>query len=341
MSVEDLVLVVGDINLDAILRVAEYPPLGEDSIVESAVIGPGGGAANAACVLAKLGLHPRLLARAGADPFGDLAVHAVQAVGVDVSAIERDPQRQTGMIVVPVVPGGERTMFSSRGANPAFSLSDLTRDTLQGVKAVHLTGYAFLASPQRDAAWRIAELAHEMGIPLAMDLNLEAARRYPAEMRRLAGMLEICTLGAADGEALYGTPQPESIAHSQLELGTKIVAVKLGARGAYLAEGSGGARVMIPAFRVASVDATGAGDAFSAGLLYGRLYGLDLPACGILAGVLGALATTVWGGGPALPGKAETKALLEELMGMEANAEWVPAMRKAQAASCYPGSDAE
>jgi sugar/nucleoside kinase (ribokinase family) len=328
MSAEDLVLVVGDINLDAILRVAEYPPLGEDSIVESAVIGPGGGAANAACVLAKLGLHPRLLARAGSDPFGDLAVQAVQAAGVDVSAVERDPQRQTGMIVVPVVPGGERTMFSSRGANPAFSLTNLTRDTLQGVKAVQLTGYAFLASPQRDAAWRLAELAHEMGIPLAMDLNLEAARRYPAEMRRLAGMLEICTLGAADGEALYGTAQPESIARSQLELGTLLVAVKLGARGAYLAEAKTGARMTLPAIRVASVDATGAGDAFSAGLLFARLRGLGLPACGLLAGVMGALATTVWGGGPALPGKPEAREMLETLTGMESYGEYIPALKR-------------
>jgi sugar/nucleoside kinase (ribokinase family) len=341
MSADDLVLVLGDINLDAILRVAEYPPLGEDSIVESAVIGPGGGAANAACVLAKLGLYPRLLARAGSDPFGDLAVHEVQAAGVDVSAVERDSQRQTGMIVVPVVPGGERTMFSSRGANPAFSLTSLTHDMLQGVKAVQLTGYAFLASPQRDAAWRVAELAHEMGIPLALDLNLEAARRYPAEMRRLARMLDICTLGSADGEALYGTYQPESIAHSQLELGTRLVAVKLGARGAYLAEAGAGAPVTIPAFRVASVDATGAGDAFSAGLLFARLHRLDLQAGGILAGIMGALATTVWGGGPALPGKVEAVGYLDEMMGMEAYAELVPAMQRAQAALRYPGPDAE
>jgi ribokinase len=314
VSSEDLVLVVGDINLDAILRVAEYPPLGEDSIVESAVIGPGGGAANAACVLAKLGLHPRLLACAGSDPFGDLALQALEAAGVDTSAVERDPLRQTGIIVVPVVPGGERTMFSARGANPGFSLAGLSREMLQGVRAVQLTGYAFLASPQRDAAWRLAEMAHEMGIPLAMDLNLEAARRYPDEMRRLAGMLDVCTLGPADGEALYGSERPESIAHSQLELGSRFVAVKLGARGAYLAERETGAEVTLPALHVSSVDATGAGDSFSAGLLFARLRGLDLPSCGLLAGVMGALATTVWGGGPALPGKSEAIDLLKSLL---------------------------
>ena len=44
MSAEDLVLLLGDINLDAVLRVADYPSLGEDSVVEAASIGPGGGA---------------------------------------------------------------------------------------------------------------------------------------------------------------------------------------------------------------------------------------------------------------------------------------------------------
>jgi ribokinase len=43
------------------------------------------------------------------------------------------------------------------------------------------------------------------------------------------------------------------------------VVVKLGAKGAYMA--GGGARKLIPAFRVKSLDTTGAGDAFDAGFL--------------------------------------------------------------------------
>jgi ribokinase len=312
MSAEDLVLLLGDINLDAVLRVADYPSLGEDSVVEAASIGPGGGAANTACVLAKLGMRPRLLARAGTDLFGELALGAIQSVGVDVSAVERDPDRQTGMIVVPVVPGGERTMFSYRGANQSLRMPGMSQADFQGVKALHLTGYAFFAPPQRETAWRAIELAHQEGVPISLDLNLEAAQKHPEEIRRLAGMLEICTLGVADGEALYGTRQPNEIAHSQLSLGTKVVAVKLGAQGALLAGASGGVQVSIPAFPVTSVDATGAGDAFSAGVLYGSIRRLDLEAAGVLAGALGALATTVWGGGPALPGKAEAVGLLEK-----------------------------
>jgi ribokinase len=73
----------------------------------------------------------------------------------------------------------------------------------------------------------------------------------------------------------------------------------------------GGALWQLPAFPAQVVDTTGAGDAFSAGLIYARLHGLGDPAAGLLANALGSLATQVLGAGLALPGKAEARRLLE------------------------------
>ncbi|HEY3345547.1 MAG TPA: carbohydrate kinase family protein [Anaerolineaceae bacterium] len=310
MSAGDLVLLVGDINTDVVLHLEEgFPPPGGDSLVRDAYIGPGGGMANTACVLAKLGLHPRLIARVGTDVFAEAALNAYREAGVDLSAIERDPRLRTGLIFIPVLPGGERTMFSYRGANSELRLAGLDRDAFRDVKYLQLSGYDFLISPQREATWKAVHLARELEIPIALDLTLDAVRYAPADIRRLAGLLDVCVLGIEDGAAYIGTDDPATIAHSLLEQGVRLAAVKLGARGAYLADRHSG--VEIPAFRVGAVDTTGAGDAFNAGVVFGRINRMDPLSTGILAVALGALATTVSGAGPGLPGKSEAIALLE------------------------------
>jgi ribokinase len=63
------------------------------------------------------------------------------------------------------------------------------------------------------------------------------------------------------------------------------------------------------------MDATGAGDAFSAGLIFGYLNRISLPAAGVLANALGALAVQVLGAGSALPERDEVRKLLGSHLG--------------------------
>ena len=73
----------------------------------------------------------------------------------------------------------------------------------------------------------------------------------------------------------------------------------------------------IPAFQVPAVDTTGAGDAFSAGFLFGYLHQWDACLCGTLANAVGALATTVYGAGVDLPGRFELMQLLQTASTLE------------------------
>lgn len=82
-----------------------------------------------------------------------------------------------------------------------------------------------------------------------------------------------------------------------------MIGLKFGKQGCLIASSEGFQR--LPGLEVPTVDTTGAGDAFCAGLLYGQWAGLGLGESGLLANLLGALATTVWGSGPALPGRVE------------------------------------
>jgi ribokinase len=167
-----------------------------------------------------------------------------------------------------------------------------------------------LESPQREAAWRASELAAQHGVAVSLDIGLQPALSVAGEIRRLLPRLSICVLGMDEARALVGAGAPEAAIEALVRQGVPTVGLKLGADGCLIGDASGAHR--LPGFRVPTVDTTGAGDAFSAGLIFGWLRGLSLPAAGALANALGALATCVWGAGPALPGRFEVLRLLHQ-----------------------------
>ncbi len=310
------VLVLGDINVDALLAIPAYPAPGGDALATRSTIRAGGSASNTASVLAKLGLAPHLLARAGQDAWGDLALAELGAAGVQTEAVQRDAAAATGLFVIPVTPDGERTMFGLRGANTRLDPAGLPPALFAEARWLHLSGYALLEAPQREAALRAVDLAARHGVPISLDSGRPPAQQAGALIRTLLPRLALCVLDDAAARALTGAADPEAAAETLTAAGVGLVGLTLGAAGGLLRAGADTVRQ--PAFPVAVADTTGAGDAFSAGLIYARLRGLSLPAAAALAAALGALAVQVWGAGPALPGGAEAAAFLRGQAGAPA-----------------------
>lgn len=302
-------LVLGDLNVDAVLAVPAYPAPGGDALATDSQLSAGGSAANTAMVLARLGLPTRLLARAGREAWGDLAINGLRAAGVDTVGVQRDAAAPTGLFLITVTPDGERTMFGLRGANTRLDPAGLDPALFAGAAWLHLSGYALLEAPQRLAAERALELARSAGVPASVDVGRAAALQAPDRIRGLLPQLALCVLDLPAAQGLVGGADPESAADRLAALGVGVAAVTLGADGCLLA--SGRERARQPAFAVPVIDTIGAGDAFSAGLIFGLQRGLGLAAAGQLANALGALAVGVRGAGPALPGRAEARAFLE------------------------------
>jgi sugar/nucleoside kinase (ribokinase family) len=104
---------------------------------------------------------------------------------------------------------------------------------------------------------------------------------------------DLVTPGRAEAEAISGGTDPARAARRLRELGAGIAAVTLGPDGCQVAADDFEGHV--PAVAVDTVDGTGAGDAFAAGFLYGRLAGWGTEACARFANAAGALATTAVG----------------------------------------------
>jgi len=304
------ILALGDINVDVLMDVPAYPPPGGEALTERIITRLGGSAANTAVVLSQLGLDVRMISRVGEDTWGQIALAALAEAGVGLDLVQRDRIETTGTMFTVVTPDGERTMFGQRGANQHTDPATISMHTFSGADLLYLSGYALLASPQRDAATRAVELAAHLRLPIVLDTAYLPALTAPQALRQLLPLLDACILGLPEARALVGEEEPQTAAAALLGTGARLAAVKLGARGCLLANAS--SAHLIPAFPVHVVDTTGAGDAFTAGLIFGRLRGLSLPALGVLANALGGLAAAVHGAGSALPGIAGVIRFLNE-----------------------------
>jgi ribokinase len=304
------ILLLGDINVDVLMGVPAYPPPGGEAATERLITRLGGSAANTAVVLSRLGLEARMFGRVGSDPWGQMALAALAEAGVGLELVQRDEAVATGLMFTAVTPDGERTMFGQRGANPHTEPSAMSSDTLSDVDLLYLSGYALLEAPQREAAARAVELARQRRLPIVLDTAYLPAMVAPQVLRPYLPYLDACILGLPEARALLGEAEPQAAASVLLRVGVRLAAVKLGAQGCLLADAASAHR--IPAFPVDVLDTTGAGDAFTAGLIFGRMRGLSLPATGTLANALGGLAAAVHGAGTALPGKAEVTRFLND-----------------------------
>jgi ribokinase len=196
------IVLLGDICIDLLLAVDMYPEHGADGMAERLDMQLGGGTNNSAITLSRLGVTAVPLACTGKDAWADYLLDRMAWVGVDIQYICTKPEATTGITIVAVTPDGERTMFSYRGANIVYSPQDVSEAAFDGAGWLHLSAYALLEPPQRDALWRAVELAHSRKIPVSLDLNDDVVVRRPNEVLRLLPRLHTCILGRREVEWL-------------------------------------------------------------------------------------------------------------------------------------------
>ncbi|MGA9532183.1 MAG: carbohydrate kinase family protein [Anaerolineales bacterium] len=304
------VLVLGDINVDVLLPIESYPEPGGDQRSERMVIGVGGSAANSAIALANLGATPHLLGCVGEDPWAEVVLKDLDSAGVGLAGLQRSVRFGTGMMFIPVTPDGQRTLIGRRGANRQLHQPALPNNLIDSCQALHLSGYAFEEEPQSGAARGVLQIAVDAEWFISLDTAYRPAFSSRQELVEVIPHLSLLVLGEPEALSLSGCTDIDDAVGTLLAAGAQRVAVKRGSQGASLHGPN--ERIDWPAFDVPTIDTTGAGDAFSAGLLHGLLSGLDDKAAALLAMAAGALATTVWGAGAAMPEAAAVRDLIAQ-----------------------------
>lgn len=259
------VLVVGDVNLDVLVRPERPIEHGTDVAAEIRQR-PGGAGANVAVGLGRLGQSVTLAGCIGAS--GSAAVtDLISGAGVQL-ALRRVSGTRTGAIVAIIGPDGERSMASDRGSNLALVEADLPMELIAAHRHLHVSGYTLLDPRTRPAALIAVGRALRLGRTVSVDpASVGPLRRYGTALF-LADIEGIDLLLPNSDEALTlsGLADVEGAA-SALANRFPVVAVTCGASGALWADQTGVHRRPAVARPDDVVDTTGAGDTFTAGFL--------------------------------------------------------------------------
>ena len=250
---------------------------------------PAGAPANVAVAAAKLGLQTAFLSKVGDDPFGECIIRTFAGLGVDTARIIKDKAGRTGLAFVSVMPDGSRDFlfYFDPTRDLALRPDELDFDWLDTTRIFHYGSISLIAEPSRSAT--LAAAAHLIAASRAVcsyDPNLRPWLWPDAKTMRGGVMLgftvaDIVKLSVEELLFLFPEAADEAAAVQTLMQeysNLRVVTVTEGALGSRGYTHSGGFADS-PGFHVNFVDATGAGDSYTAGFLAFLLQqGLDTSA---------------------------------------------------------------
>jgi ribokinase len=300
-----LLLCVGDIDMDIIVRV-ERPP-GPDQKADGRRVAqtPGGMAANVAVGARRLGTRVRLLGAVGDDAMGREALAALGTEGLDLVHVVERAGVPTFFCVIMVDAQGEKSLIKVLSDAYLPRPDDLNPEAFRDVAHVHLT----FTEPA--LARRAVDLARQAGARVSLDLeaaDLPADPSTVVELVRAVDLLFVSGQSRQEIERRMGPLSPEG----------RTIVTTLGAGGARLETGQGTQE--IPGHRVPVTDTSGAGDAFAAAFLHATLDGAAESDALRFANAAAALSTCAYGAQGGMPGREAVIRFLDSLTGENAHA---------------------
>lgn len=258
---------------------------------------PGGSVGNTIAGLGNLGLNTAFIGRVRDDALGRFYEAALQGEGTGfpnppVAAAELPTSRS----MIFVTPDGERSMNTYLGISAEVSTEDVPLEVVENTEILFLEGYLFDKDYGKAAFLKAAQGCHRGGGKAGIALSDPfCVDRHRASFRRLvAEEMDYVIGNQHEWESLYQTDLETALALASAEC-SLVVCTRSGADVVLI---RGEERVEVPVHRVVPVDATGAGDQFAAGFLYGYATGQSLKVAGAMGCIAAAEVISHYGARP-------------------------------------------
>ncbi|MFF7709349.1 ribokinase [Pseudomonas sp. NPDC007930] len=295
-----MILVIGSLNMDLVVRTARLPGPGETVHGEGFATLPGGKGANQAVAAARAGAEVAMVGRVGSDGYGEQLRQGLQADGIDCQAVGVAEGLPSGLAMIQVDHASQNSIVIVAGGNGALTPAHI--DAAEGLLARCTVLVCQLEVPQAVVGHAL-QRAHALGKTVI--LNPAPASALPAAWY---AWVDYLIPNETEAALLAGVPvsdraSAEAAASALLARGPRQVLVTLGAQGV-LQVNAAGAR-HYPAQAVQARDTTAAGDAFIGAFAAELERGGDVPAAIAYGQKAAALAITRDGAQPSLPYRAE------------------------------------
>lgn len=238
---------------------------------------PGGAPANTAVGLARQGIPTAFIGRVSKDEFGLWLKSVLQENNIDVSCTIEDPDAQTRMAYVVTTESGDRKLADFTRiacADARLQASDLNKDLFEGASVLHFGSISLIENPAKNATETAVKMAKEAGCLISYDPNVRLSL-WPSEKQCKESILsslpwaDIVKINEVELEFLTGKTDLEQASKLRKEMDIPLLIITLDSRGAYFATEN--TSKIVSGFEIDLVEATGAGDGFNAGVLYGLL----------------------------------------------------------------------
>jgi sugar/nucleoside kinase (ribokinase family) len=244
----------------------------------------GGSAANTIAGIGMLGAKAAYVGKVKDDQLGAIFAHDIRALGVDFEtpmtpkSLEGD---ETGRSMILITPDGERSMNTYLGVSADLGPDDIDEGLMADTAWLYLEGYRFDGAHSQEAFRKAITATKAAGGRVSITLSdpFCIERHRDAFRRMVQDDIDLLFANEHELVSLYQTDTLEDamdVARGEVEL----AAVTVGPSGAYILKGD--RTVHAPAAPMRRVDATGAGDLFAAGFLYGLTRGRNLLTCGTM-----------------------------------------------------------
>ncbi len=272
---------------DVLVRpVDRWPEVGSLQFVEALEVHSGGCAVNTGIAMKRLGLEVTVVGQVGRDAFGDFLIATLSREDMMTQRVRRVDRGTSGSVAV-VSRSGERTFLHHIGANRTDPAEPRWWQLDPGARHLHVGGAFLLPGLDgRPMAELLAE-AHRLGMTTSVDTAFDFSGQWMELIHPVLPQVDYFLPSYTEAQCLTGFDDPEAQAQALLDRGVGVVGIKLGDQGALVAVAGKPARRVAPIV-VEAVDATGAGDAWVAGFLYGILAGWPLEASALWGNAQGA-----------------------------------------------------
>ncbi len=226
----------------------------------------GGGPANLAVAVSRLGGRVAFLGQVGDDLFGRRLERILHDENIDTSGLLRSDSSHTSLAFVQLDEKGDRdfTFYRNPGADELLSEDTVRYDLIAQARCLHFSSVVFTHATSREATLAAASYARACGVLVSYDPNWRPmlwrdARAGHAALRLGIPMTDVLKATPEELSLLTGETGEEAAAARLLDAGVRVILLTRGNGGSTIITRAG--RISAPVVPVRVVDTTGAGDA--------------------------------------------------------------------------------